>query len=120
MQRGMKRLQDQLIPFMEIHRTTHFLQDGAPCHVSKRIKNFLADKPFEVIDWPGNSPVLNPIENCWNYMKDKLKDKDTFNRQQADHCHPVKGLPEEAHRLDVQEDSEGAVCEWGCYQLLII
>jgi hypothetical protein len=25
------------------------------------------------MDWPGNSPVLNPIENCWSYMKKKLK-----------------------------------------------
>ena len=31
---------------------------------------------FHVIIWPGNSPDLNPIENCWNYMKDKLKNKD--------------------------------------------
>jgi hypothetical protein len=23
--------------------------------------------------WPGNSPDLNPIENCWNQMKQKLK-----------------------------------------------
>ena len=52
------------------------LQDGAPCHASKRIKTFLQDKPFEVIDWPGNSPDLNPIENCWNYMKNKLKEVD--------------------------------------------
>jgi transposase len=62
---------------MRDHRSTHFLQDGAPCHASKRIKAYLADKPFEVMDWPGNSPDLNPIENCWNYMKEKLKTVDT-------------------------------------------
>jgi transposase len=72
-----KVLEDHLIPFMQIHGTTRFLQDGAPCHASKRIKKFLADKAFEVIDWPGNSPDLNPIENCWSYMKEKLKNKDT-------------------------------------------
>jgi transposase len=70
-------LEDHLLPFMGIHGATHFLHDGAPCHASKRVKNFLADKPFQVIDWPGNSPDLNPIENCWNYMKEKLKLKDT-------------------------------------------
>lgn len=69
-------LEDHLIPFMEIHGATHFLQDGAPCHASKRIKNFLDQQPFDVIDWPGNSPDLNPIENCWNYMKEALKTKD--------------------------------------------
>jgi hypothetical protein len=56
---------------MEFHRTMHFLQDRTSCHASKRIKNFLVTKPFEVINWPGNSPDLNLIENCWNYLKDE-------------------------------------------------
>jgi hypothetical protein len=30
---------------------------------------------IEVIDWPGNSPDLNPIENVWAHMKNKLKEK---------------------------------------------
>jgi transposase len=54
----------------------HFLQDGGLCHASKRIKDFLAEQPFKVIDWPGNSSDLNPIENCWNHMKNLLKKKD--------------------------------------------
>jgi transposase len=57
-------LEDHLLPFMEVHWCSHFLQDGAPYHASKRIKEFLKDKPFEVIDWPGNLPDLNPIENA--------------------------------------------------------
>ena len=27
-----------------------------------------------LIDWPGNSPDLNPIKNCWAWMKTQLKD----------------------------------------------
>ena len=27
-----------------------------------------------LIDWPGNSPDLNPIENCWAWMKHQLQD----------------------------------------------
>jgi hypothetical protein len=26
------------------------------------------------MDWPGNSPDLNPIKNCWSFMKAKLKE----------------------------------------------
>jgi hypothetical protein len=32
---------------MAIHRSTHFLPDGAPCHASKRIKQYLVDKLFQ-------------------------------------------------------------------------
>jgi hypothetical protein len=65
------------MPFMAILCSKNFLQGGAPCHSSKQIKDFLRDKKFEMTDWLGNSPDLNPIENCLNYMKEKLKCKDT-------------------------------------------
>jgi transposase len=37
--------------------------------------NFLKESQgqFSIMDWPGNSPDLNPVENCWSYMKKKLK-----------------------------------------------
>jgi hypothetical protein len=50
-------LKDHLHPFMRFHNCTHFLQDGAPCHSFKRIRNFLADQPFEVTDCPGTVPI---------------------------------------------------------------
>jgi hypothetical protein len=28
---------------------------------------------FSIMDWPGNSPDLKPIENWWSSMKKKLK-----------------------------------------------
>jgi transposase len=68
-------LKNHLLPFMVIQKATHFLQDGAPCHKSKKITEFLMENKLQVIDWPGNSPDLNPIENVWAYMKNKLKEK---------------------------------------------
>jgi hypothetical protein len=60
---------------MRIHRTAYFLQDGAPCHKSKGVMSLLkqCQEEFSIIDWPGNSPDLNPIKNCWSHMKRKLK-----------------------------------------------
>ena len=52
---------------------SHF--DGAPCHRSKIVMEWFRKRPnIRLIDWPGNSPDLNPIENCWAWMKSQLKD----------------------------------------------
>lgn len=71
-------LENHLAPFMRIHGCTWFLQDGAPCHKSKVVMEKLKDLDIKTMDWPGNSPDLNPIENCWSFMKAKLKDDYTI------------------------------------------
>ena len=68
-------LEEKLELFMHQHGTTHFLQDGAPCHKSKLVSAWFQQPPaIQLIDWPGNSPDLNPIENCWSWMKTQLQD----------------------------------------------
>ena len=72
-------LEEHLIPNMTRDGCTHFLQDGAPCHTALSIKEYLRGFPFEIMDWPGNSPDLNPIENCWNFIKDMIGSWDTIS-----------------------------------------
>ncbi len=74
-ERYIDMLRDKLIFWMHHHHATHFLQDGAPCHTSKKVMAFLRQQNFSLMDWPGNSSDLNPIENLWGIMKAKLKKK---------------------------------------------
>ncbi len=62
-ERYLKVLQHQLLPFTKIHKSTWFLQDGASCHTSNLVMGRLKEmkKEFQVMDWLGNSPDLNPI-----------------------------------------------------------
>ncbi len=45
-----------------------FQQDLAPGQTDKSTKSWL-----NVLDWPANSPDLNPIENLWGIVKRKMR-----------------------------------------------
>ncbi|KAG0728835.1 Transposable element Tcb1 transposase [Chionoecetes opilio] len=40
---------------------------------SLAVKNFLKEHKINVLEWPGNSPDLNLIENAWSHMKKKVQ-----------------------------------------------
>ena len=65
-------LKKHLPTFMDLHDCDIFMQDGAPCHHSKLVTEWLQEQNYQVLKWPGNSPDLNPIKNCWKIIKDKV------------------------------------------------
>ena len=75
--RYLDMLKDKLLSSMQIHETEIFMQDGAPCHKAKIVMKWLSDNKYRVLEWPGNSPDLNPIENSWHICKNKVECHDT-------------------------------------------
>ena len=47
---------EKLKVFMNIHKSEIFMQDSAPCHVSKKSLAWFRQQGIKTLDMPGNSP----------------------------------------------------------------
>ncbi len=80
-----------------------FQQDLTPAHTAKSTKSWLNDHGVGVLDWPANSPDLNPRESMVYCQEENEKQETKKCRWAEGHCqrnlgfHTTSAVPQTDH-----------------------
>ncbi|GFX72428.1 transposable element Tcb1 transposase [Trichonephila clavipes] len=78
-------LQNKLLPTARDlfgNQSWIFQDDNAPCHREKVVQKWLKDHTVNRLNWPGQSPDLNPIENLWFKIGYEISKKKPSNKRE--------------------------------------
>jgi hypothetical protein len=59
-----------------------FQQDNDPKHTAIIIRNYINNTNLPTMDWPAQSPDLNPIENLWSILDNTTKSRKPQNLEE--------------------------------------
>ena len=71
-----------------------FQQDNTPCHKAKSVTEWFEQNNIKIFQWPARSPDLNPIENVWTVLDQRISNfsrrreilKESFKSLTVEYC----------------------------------
>ena len=77
-------LRNHMLPYAEEEMPLRweFQQDNDPKHKSRLIQNWFSENNVPVMEWPSQSPDLNPIENLWDHLDRKIRNHKISNKDE--------------------------------------
>ena len=99
-------LEDELLQTIDFYNLEKdqviFQHDNDPKHKAKSVQKWLSEQEFKTLEWPAQSPDLNPIEHMWSELKRRLN---KFNS-------PPKGVIELWERIQqIWNEISPEVCQ---------
>ena len=81
------------------------MHDNPPAHESRYTRVYLEDKEIshnKIMNWPPQSPELNPIENLWSTIKRRLYPAGKQYRSQGELWEAIKNVCAALEPLKIQ------------------
>ena len=72
---------DTMLPYARrnLGRCWMFRQDNDPKHCSKHVEGSMKRHKIRKLEWPSQSPDLNPIENLWAILDKRVRVRQASN-----------------------------------------